>query len=92
MITPDYGSQVRLRAIVTKAPLVCGEPILESRYCVGCDICIKAYPANTLIDGKYSKAICNEWAIANWKILSKHTVIWCNTCIEEYPVTQKSNE
>jgi epoxyqueuosine reductase QueG len=89
LITPDYGSQVRLRAIVTTAPLICGEPILESDYCESCDICMKACPANAFIDGKYTKNICNEWAIANWKVLSKHTVIWCNVCIEECPVTKK---
>lgn len=90
LLTPSYGSQIRLRAVVTDAPLICGEPILESKYCKDCDICIKACPANAFIDGKYTKAICNEWAITNWKILSNHTVIWCNTCIEECPVTQRS--
>ena len=89
LITPDYGSQIRLRAIVTTAPLICGEPLLESEYCKECDICMRACPANAFIDGKYTKNICNEWARANWEILSKHTVIWCNVCIEECPVTKK---
>ena len=89
LITSDYGSQIRLRAIVTTAPLICGEPILESEYCKECDICIRACPANAFIEGKYTKNVCNEWARANWKILSGHTVIWCNTCIEECPVSKK---
>ena len=89
LITPSYGSQVRLRAIITTAPLICGEPILESEYCKECDICMKACPANAFIDGKYTKDVCNEWARANWEILSEHTVVWCNVCIEECPVTKK---
>jgi epoxyqueuosine reductase QueG len=89
LITPSYGSQIRLRAIVTTAPLICGEPILESEYCKECDICMKTCPANAFINGKYTKSVCNEWARANWEILSAHTVIWCNKCIEECPVTQK---
>ncbi|MHA2182243.1 MAG: hypothetical protein ACXAAH_12565, partial [Promethearchaeota archaeon] len=92
LITPSYGSQIRLRAIVTTAPLVYGEPILESEYCKECDVCLKACPANAFIDGKYIKNVCNEWARANWKILSNHTVIWCNTCIEVCPITKKMSD
>jgi epoxyqueuosine reductase QueG len=89
LITPNFGSQVRLRAIVTTAPLVCGEPILESDYCKDCDRCIKACPANAFIDEKYTKKICDDWARANWEVLSPHTVIWCNVCIEACPYTKK---
>ncbi|KKK43374.1 hypothetical protein LCGC14_0554140 [marine sediment metagenome] len=89
LITPTYGSQVRLRAIVTNAPLTYGEPIQESKYCKNCNICIKACPANAFINGKYTKSICDEWARSNWERISPHTVIWCNTCIEVCPVTKK---
>lgn len=92
LITPSYGSQIRLGGIVTNAPLICGEPIHESEYCKECDICLKACPANAFIDGKYIKAVCNQWATSNWKYLSPYTVIWCNTCIEECPVTKKKKE
>ena len=89
LITPLYGSQVRLRAIVTTAPLKCGEPILESEYCNNCDICHKTCPANAFINGKYTKSVCDEWARANWQILSENTVIWCNVCIEACPIAKK---
>ena len=89
LITRSYGSQIRLRAIVTTAPLICGEPIFESEYCEGCDICMKACPANAFLDGKYTKNVCNEWSNANIKILSEYTGIYCNKCIEECPVTKE---
>ncbi|MHA1884110.1 MAG: hypothetical protein ACW96S_03595 [Promethearchaeota archaeon] len=89
LITPNFGSQVRLRAIVTNAPLICGDPIQENNYCEDCEKCITECPANAFVDGKYTKKICDEWARANWKYLSPHTVVWCNTCIEACPFTKK---
>jgi epoxyqueuosine reductase QueG len=89
LITPTYGSQVRLRSIVTTAPIKCGEPVSESEYCNNCNICHDACPANAFINGKYTKSVCDEWARANWQKLSDHTVIWCNTCIESCPITKK---
>ncbi|MHA1104810.1 MAG: hypothetical protein ACTSPN_03715 [Promethearchaeota archaeon] len=86
LITPTYGPQVRLRAIVTTAPLVCGKPILESEYCKNCNKCIEACPSSAFVDGKYMKHICYNYSTSNWKKLSDHTVIWCNACIEACPV------
>jgi len=91
LITPLYGSQVRLRAIVTEAPLICGDPIIESEYCKICNACIDSCPANAFPKGKYIKAICNEWATSNWVKISDHTVIWCNVCIESCPISKKEN-
>jgi len=92
LITPLYGSQVRLRGVVTEAPLICGDPIIESEYCKTCNACIESCPANAFPEGKYVKAICNEWATSNWEILSDHTVIWCNICIESCPISKKEKK
>lgn len=85
LITEDYGSQVRLRALTTTAPLVCGEPVLESKYCKGCEKCITACPAKAFPGGKYKKDICYNYAITHLKKISDCTSIWCNICIEACP-------
>ena len=90
LIAEGFGSQVRLRALVTKAPLVCGIPILKSEYCKGCDICINACPANAFPQGKYNKDICLPYNLSNMRKLSENTSIWCNICIESCPIGKKS--
>lgn len=85
-ITERYGSQIRLRALVTEAPLVVGNPINESKYCKNCDICIEACPANAFSEGKYNKDACLTYCQANLRNLSDKTVLWCNICIECCPI------
>jgi epoxyqueuosine reductase len=90
LITEPYGSQVRLRALVTTAPLICGEPILESKYCKDCCRCVKACPANAFPENNYSKELCCNYAETHLTRLSQHTSIWCNACIEACPVANKA--
>lgn len=90
LITKDFGSQVRLRAIVTNAPLKFGQPILESEYCKKCNICIESCPAQAFVNGKYVKDICLSYNLSNLKKLTEYTSIWCNICIESCPVSKKS--
>jgi len=82
LITENFGSQVRLRALVTTAPLKCGNPILESKYCKECDLCVKACPAGAFQNGKYNKDICQPYQLLHLKKLSENTSIWCNDCVE----------
>ena len=86
LITERYGSQVRLRALVSDAPLFVGTPINESKYCYDCDICIEACPANAFPEGKYDKDVCLAYCQANLKNISDTTVLWCNVCIECCPI------
>jgi epoxyqueuosine reductase QueG len=86
LITAKYGSQVRLRALATDAPLLKGNPIYESNYCIDCDICVEACPANAFSEGKYNKDVCLAYCLANLKKLSDNTVLWCNICIECCPI------
>jgi len=86
LITDEFGSQVRLRALVTTAPLVCGDPILESMYCEGCNKCIEACPANAFLEGKYNKIICLPYCLSHLMKISEDTVIWCNLCIDACPI------
>jgi len=88
LITEHFGSQVRLRTLTTTAPLVCGTPISESKYCRECNICIESCPAGAFPDGKYNKDICRPYAISHLRNLSENTAIWCNICIESCPFTK----
>ena len=86
LITENFGSQVRLRAIATTAPLICGEPITESKYRKECNLCIKACPANAFVEGKYIREKCYGYLETHKRNLSDNTIIECNVCIESCPI------
>lgn len=88
-ISEKYGSQVRLRAIVTEAPLMTGSPIEGSKYCKECNICIINCPAKALTQEGYNKQACLAYNLANLRKLSDYTSIWCNICIETCPHSKK---
>lgn len=89
LITEQYGSQIRIRALTTTAPLICGVPILESEYCKECNSCIESCPAEAFPNGKYSKEICQPYQLSHLRKLSDDTSIWCNICIESCPIGKK---
>ncbi len=89
-ISDKFGSQVRLRAIVTEAPLVTGKPIENNQYCKGCNICISSCPAKALTPEGYNKQACLSYNLSNLLKLSDYTSIWCNICIESCPQSKKS--
>lgn len=47
LVTEEFGSAVRLSSLLTDAPLICGEPVRESK-CRGCRRCVEACPAHAL--------------------------------------------
>lgn len=47
LVTPEYGPALRLSSLLTDAPLVCGQPIVQSQ-CGGCDLCVRHCPARAL--------------------------------------------
>jgi epoxyqueuosine reductase len=85
LITKEFGSQIRLRALVTEAELSYGTTINASVYCENCNICINSCPADALEGGKYHKNLCLNYCLKNLKKVSENTVIWCNKCIESCP-------
>jgi epoxyqueuosine reductase QueG len=92
LISKKFGPQVRLRAIVTEAPLVTGISIEKSKYCEECNICIAKCPAKALTSEGYNKEACLSYNLANLRKLSDYTSIWCNICIETCPHSKKSRE
>ena len=47
LVTPEYGSAIRLSSLLTDAPLECAEPILKSQ-CGECTLCVQNCPAVAL--------------------------------------------
>lgn len=47
LVTPQYGSAVRISSLLTNASLECGEAVNESR-CKACSLCVKSCPAQAL--------------------------------------------
>ncbi len=89
-ISKKYGSQVRLRAIVTEAPLLTGIPIENSEYCKDCNICLSKCPAGALTQEGYNRQACESYCLSHLRKLSDYTSIWCNICIEACPHSRKS--
>jgi epoxyqueuosine reductase QueG len=89
-ISKKFGSQVRLRAIVTEAPLIPGIPIENSEYCKDCNICISNCPSGALSQEGYNRQACESYCLSNLRKLSDYTSIWCNICIEVCPFSKKS--
>lgn len=92
LITEKFGSQVRLRALATTAPLIFGEPITESEFCKDCNICIESCPAKAFSDGKFIKEKCYEYLETHRRKLSDYTIIECNVCIESCPIGKKRDD
>ncbi|MFX0076603.1 MAG: hypothetical protein ACFE96_14265 [Candidatus Hermodarchaeota archaeon] len=89
-ISKEFGSQVRLRAIITEAPLLTGIPVENSEYCKDCNICISKCPAGALTNEGYNRQACESYCLSNLMKLSDYTSIWCNICIEACPVSKIS--
>lgn len=89
LISEEFGSQVRLRALVTKAPLILGEKIMDNPYCENCQKCIEACPAKAFPKGKYNRDLCLKYQLSHLKRLSEFSSIWCNICIDSCPIGNK---
>lgn len=90
LITKTFGSQVRLRSLVTEAELSFGTPIHESSYCKNCNLCVESCPVGALEGGKYNKDLCRKYCLESLRHLSENTVIWCNKCIESCPIAKRN--
>lgn len=98
LVTPEYGSAIRISSLLTNAEITCSEPITSSR-CGGCRICEKACPAQA-IKGRlweagmarevmFEKEICKEKQI---ELMEKRTGIrtdLCGKCFVVCPYTRR---
>ena len=90
LVTPEFGPNIRLRAIVTEAEL---EPTPESDFdpCLECELpCIKKCPAMAFDKQKqvtprpnsYALEPCLTYQKQNLKEVSQFSALWCQECIQ----------
>lgn len=59
LVTPEYGSAIRICTLLTDAPLHCGTPITQSR-CGKCELCVTHCPAQALKSTLWSEGMDRE--------------------------------
>ena len=86
LITEEYGSRVRLRAVNTSTLLTPDSVIVGPDYCRECSICVDSCPANAFDTGKYDKEACLSYCQANLEKVSQYSLLWCMKCSSICPV------
>lgn len=98
LVTPQYGSMIRLSSILTNAPLTSDEPINQSK-CGDCMVCKSACPGGA-VSGKawsvelfrdefFNPILCRDTAHDRSKRGFGSSVSLCGKCIEVCPYTQR---
>ncbi len=98
LVTPQFGSMVRLSTILTNAPLVTAVPINQSK-CGGCMVCTDACPAGA-VSGKewevdlhrdefFDAVKCRKTARERAKQGFGGEITICGKCIEVCPYTKR---
>lgn len=101
LVTPRYGSAVRLSSLLTEAPLVCDEPVLASR-CGACRVCVDQCPAHALRGTLWEPGMPREQLVdaqrcyeTQLRIMWEQTGIetdLCGKCFAVCPYTRRSGE
>ncbi|NQT20033.1 MAG: 4Fe-4S dicluster domain-containing protein [Planctomycetes bacterium] len=90
LITPEYGSCVRLCKVFTDLPLAPDKPLGEGPkvFCNECDLCAQACPGNAIDTGTHPSET-SRWLVDNDKCRSfwSSTGYGCVTCIAACPLT-----
>jgi epoxyqueuosine reductase QueG len=89
-VSPTLGPRVRLRALVTEAPLVCGIPNPFRQECENCLQCIEACPAQALSEAGYSLSRCYDYQRGHLSTPFPGGTVWCNICADVCPVGRKT--
>lgn len=97
LVTPKYGSGVRLSSLLTDAELECGAPVDESG-CGDCAECVAACPGDAVtgklwdvtvdLDAIFSAEKCQKSARAQTLARFGQEVTICGKCIEVCPFTR----
>jgi epoxyqueuosine reductase QueG len=98
LVTPEFGSAVRISSILTDAPLITNLPY-DSSLCGGCSACVNACPAQAIkgnlwdistlrdeiVDPIACRKVARRCAMQSFGIESTQ----CGKCIEVCPYTRK---
>ena len=86
LVTPQYGSAIRISSLLTNAPLKCDEPVNQSN-CGMCNQCVVNCPAQALKDNLWTVGMQREKIVDIEKchkkqveIMSKSTGIETDLC------------
>ena len=98
LVTPEYGSSVRISSLMTDAPLVCAEPVTQSR-CGKCIVCVEACPGHALKGTLWEAGMPREKILdkdacykAQVEVMKARTGIetdLCGKCFVVCPYTRK---
>lgn len=98
LVTPQFGSMVRLSTILTNAPLETAEPVNRSK-CGCCMICTNACPAGAVSGKEWSVGLerdqffdavkCRKTARERAKQGFGGEITICGKCIEVCPYTRR---
>ena len=102
LVTPEFGSDLRLRAIFMEADLEATGPITDFDPCSGCDMpCHSACPRGAFQSGSYDQSLCKQEMDQNDADLEKmdgsivgieepsKVIIYCRGCENACPVGGK---
>lgn len=97
LVTPEYGSAIRLSSLITDAPLPTAEPILESR-CKSCTRCVDQCPGKALTgalwkagmprEELFDRETCKKTQTERMKAATGREVDLCGLCFAVCPYTQ----
>jgi len=101
LVTDEVGSALRLTALLTNAPVECGEPVIKSKCSPECTICSDVCPGNAPLGGLWGVGIdrdsffdafaCQTVARARAKdLLGIDDESRCGLCISCCPYTKRA--
>lgn len=74
LVTPQYGSAIRISSLLTNAPLICDEPVNQS-HCGTCNQCVINCPAQALKGNLWTVGIQREEIVDIEKCYKKQVEI-----------------
>ena len=98
LITPEYGSAIRISSVITDMPLITDIPINESK-CGACTKCVDGCPASAIKGGVWNINSTRDELIDAFKCRKKARelsngkigieISLCGKCIEVCPFTKR---
>lgn len=97
LVTPEYGSAVRLSTLLTDAPLDCAAPLVQR--CGLCSLCVDACPARALSGKAWAPGTPRDEIVAPRKCMEKQRELMkartgidtdlCGKCFAVCPYTRR---